>query len=265
MSKFSFALIVAIALACIGQFSASVLAANELDDLQRESIVSCLKNINDGTEWATDVLQYQKGMSCFNLSGKDYDLFFQTNIFEDLSDILIDQRNADRNPEFYEDIHFSPDDFIHVNKEFLDWLDRSFVSLPTDPEDPGFKSRKALFDRFENHVKPLVYAYEYLTKHADLLSAAEEYEKASQFDYHDNMLEYLGRYRPAPDQNYSLDLEYANNPQTGYADGINRFRFSVGFWLRRQLDGSLIQCRDLLRKTFSVYDPDWAKAAVLEQ
>jgi hypothetical protein len=237
---------------------------NQLSESQRSEIISCLQDDLYESQWVSDILYYNDVISCFNLSKKEYN-FYSTSIFEDLSNILIDLRNTDKDPNYYDELRFSSTDFIHINTEFLKWIDVSFVSLANNPEDQGFKSRKAIFNKYKQHIRPLVYAYEYLFKYKDIELESNNYLEASQGQYKDNMLEFLERYKPDKAQDYSLDeLEFKSDDAAGYPDNINRFRYSVGFWLRRKLDGTLIECRDLLKKTINIYDPEWVKSSVLE-
>jgi hypothetical protein len=210
--------------------------SNQLSENQRSEILSCLQNDLHKSHWIGDILYTNDLISCFNLSKKEYKYFFSTGIFEDLSNILIDLRNTNKDPIYYNKLRYSISDFIHLNPEFLKWIDVSFVSLPNTQEDQDFKSRKAIFNKYKKHIRPLVYAYEYLLKYKDIELEANNYLNASQGQYKYNMLDFLERYQPEPAQDYSLlEFEFKSDDAIGYPDNINRFRYVAAILTCRTL------------------------------
>ena len=74
-----------------------------------------------------------------------------------------------------------------------------------------------------------------------------------------DMLEYLRQFTPAPEQAYDTaqyDFDSAST-DNGYVDGYSRFRFAVGFWLRRGIDGSAQSFKSAMDALMREYDADW--------
>ncbi|MDR2442258.1 MAG: hypothetical protein LBE31_01905 [Deltaproteobacteria bacterium] len=185
-------------------------------------------------------------------------------ILELISNVQVDQRGP-----WTDKFNYGASDFIHWNPDFISWVEGNFILLPRDPNSPDYQARLKLYLVLRYRLLRLAYAWQYLNQYQDLEIEAQKYREAYLDEFYDDILTYLARYKPDPRQNYddglfNVDLEgdviWGNGD---YEDGLYGFRFDVGFWLRRQLDGTASHLSTLLEKTLELYDPQWEEAKAL--
>ncbi|MDR1658272.1 MAG: hypothetical protein LBT47_12090 [Deltaproteobacteria bacterium] len=180
----------------------------------------------------------------------------QEELIESLANLPFDQRGVW--DEVGNKIESSLTEFRHFNPAIITWLERNFILLTKDPGDYDFQVRQKIYEKYRDSILIKAYAWQYLNRYHDIALEAKKYEAAAKGTHKDQMLYYLAQFAPEPEQNYDLELEKIYSwGQAEYPDEIYAFRFDVGFWLRRELDGTAKKLATLLETTMRTYDPEF--------
>ncbi|MDR2442260.1 MAG: hypothetical protein LBE31_01915 [Deltaproteobacteria bacterium] len=202
----------------------------------------------------------------FETFPEPYDTYsYELNeLLETISNLTLDRRGPWQNFDPYGDT-----DFLHWNPDFITWVEHNLILSARNPNLPDYQVRLKLYLANRYRLLRMAYAWEYLNKYNDIEDEAKKYQEANLGPFKDEMLTYLARFKPDPRQNYDDgsfneklegDIEWVS---ASYDDEMYGFRFEVGFWLRRQLDGTALQLSSLLARTIELYDPQWDKAKAL--
>ncbi|MDR2442259.1 MAG: hypothetical protein LBE31_01910 [Deltaproteobacteria bacterium] len=227
-------------------------------------IISCFTDNESNRLPTTTNYFYQDALPCIENYKKlpaPYHKHYEVNeILEYISNIPIDRRGTWINFDPYREV-----DFIHWNPAFITWVERHFVLLNLDPYSPEYQARLKIYLANRYQFLRMAYAWEYLNKYNDIEVEAKKYQKANLGQFKGRMLFYLARFRPDPRQNYddgsfNEELEPECWSEAEYNDEIYGFRYDVGFWLRRQLDGTATQMSSLLSRIIELYDPQSEEA-----
>ena len=226
---------------------------NRLGKAGLDSILTCLQALPANRQWLKDFFYYSNGVECFNLLGPDRGSFSDVRSVERTIGISLDVRPMSPSGEHIG--KSGPFSYIHFNPMVTRWVAENFTNLrSTNPE--LFSQTQAAYNKNQNIARSFVHAYEYLTRYDNYDKQIQEYKKAAVRG--DDMLTWLERFKPSPKQKYDVYFDdFDGNGEIGYPDGYNRFRFAVGFWLRRGIDGSAHSFKTLMDTLMKEYDAAW--------
>jgi hypothetical protein len=155
-----------------------------------------------------------------------------------------------------------PVKFRKVNPEAVSWVAENM--LP-DPEEmvqsaSGYKVTTLYDESFKNMCRLLVETHEYLDHYpVNKETEMQNYENAMNSEGDDNNF-----YGPSwLRQQYGdvLAEEYPENDDLDPNNAQRPFVF-IGFWLRREMDGSASAVWEALGKVMELYDREWYKQAI---
>ena len=221
---------------------------NRLGKAGLDQILSCLQKQPESMQWVKDVFFYQGGVDCFDLIGPGKHSFYNLPIIERTIGLNLDIREG-VTPE-------SVNGQFFLNPLIGHWVVENFTGVQAAFPDL-FAKGQSIYEKNKHIARSFVYSYIYLTRYDNFDKQVQAYKKAASEDQ--DMLEYLRQFMPAPEQaydtaQYDFDISFAD---AGYPDGYSRFRFAVGFWLRRGIDGSAQSFKSAMDALMQEYDADW--------
>ncbi len=231
-----------------------------LNDEKKLNIGLCfLKNtqskqqIDNGLEWIKSLFLYGGGMKCFadsvNYNRKE---FYDLSSLEIVSEVKIDQRHGST---IISKDKYTWGNQLYISSDFVKWLYYNFAVVDIDSK--LFEVYVKVYNQNKYFVRTFYFSLQYLVKFKNYKLEVEKYRKA--VEVNTEMLSYLKQFKPDDMQNYDKEIyEYkTESSHSGYKDGINRFRFGTGFWLRRAIDGTSDLFRDCLIRILETYDASW--------
>lgn len=236
-------------------------AGSQLNQKQTQQILTCLGDTTDQQyEWVKDYFLYSSHIDCFGTrrtykssGGKEYNEFYDIKPIETLSGITIAPNSA-----IVENIRYTMEDALSINPDFVIWLEKTFVDAAADDSATN-EMLAQLYTQNRHIARTFLLAYNNITQEKNLAEEIQKYQNTVIKEGND-ALAYLEQYTPSQDydiKTYEYDTEAA---QSGYEDNYNRFRFSIGFWLRRGIDGSLPDFVRVMDKLMTRYDNEWYQA-----
>ena len=227
---------------------------NTLGKTGISSIVSCLQNVPANRQWLNDFFFYSDAIDCFDLAGPGKTHFFDTLSLERTIGLALEVRpkstieGANSLGQTY------------YNPMVARWIIENFTGLKANSPEL-FALAQTAYDKQRYIARSFVYAYVYLTLYDNFDKQVQAYKEAANRD--ENMLEWLERFTPNPKQNYDIYFhDFDGDGWIGYRDGYNRFRYAVGFWLRRGIDGSAHAFKTLMTDLMKEYDGAWFAQAI---
>ena len=216
-------------------------------------IVSCLQAQPDKMQWLRDVFFYQTGVLCFDLIGpRASGDFYNLSPLERTIGASLDIRP--HSTIVSSDVYSLKEQFF-LNPMIAHWITENFIGLKITFPDIFAKS-KSVYEKNKYIARSFVYANQYLTRYANFDEQVQAYKEAASAGM--DMIDYLKRFKPAPEQGYdNVRYDFDGEGWLGYRDGYNRFRFAVGFWLRRGIDGSAQSFKTAMDGLMREYDADW--------
>lgn len=249
-------LVFALFLATAGECTvASHEPGNTLSEEDKSKLFHCLKEIPSGNGWLRELFFYNDGMACLNFAHTRTGprSFYNLALLEQASGVPLDSRPESK---IVAEDNYSIRGQLMINPELVRWLDANFTGLQ-EKSPLLYSLAKEAYESKKGVVRSFVFAYEYLVKYDNYQNQIYQYDEAAWGNRAD-MLDYLKRFSPAPEQGYDKTKDdYDDGGNTGYRDGINRFRFAVGFWLRRGIDSTADDFKNLLVKIMQEYDAEW--------
>ena len=231
----------------------SISGTNRLGNIGLRGVMQCLQQLPKDRQWLRDIFFYSNGVACFDIIGPEKTGFFNLSVLESTMGISLDMRPENAIVQLDE---FGGDAYqLFLNPLATHFVRDNFVGLgDTSPE--LLASAQAVYDNNRDIARSFVYAYVYLTRYADFDAEVEAYRIAVQRGR--NMLQYLRQFTPAAGQGYeNATHDFDGKGEVGFPDGFNRFRFAVGFWLRRGIDGSVYSFKSLMDSLMFEYDEAW--------
>ena len=143
-----------------------------------------------------------------------------------------------------------------LNPLFVRWVADHFTGLAAKDEKLATLARQA-YNKHRHIARAFVHANTYLTRYTELAKEVDDYKKAFESDAY-GMVRYLADFTPDDAQGYEDEIEenWDESASAGYEE-YNRFRFSVGFWIRRVMDGSYEDIRKVMDTAMREYDGEW--------
>lgn len=227
-----------------------------LSDAAKAQLLRCFGEIPADRSWLRDVFFYHDGMKClsFNTYRDVSYVFYNLSLLEELSGLPLDTRP---DSTIVAEDNYSSGAQLLLNPAFVKWLDVNFTQLQ-EKNPPLHAFAQKVYGSQKEIARSFVFAYEYLTKYDDYQKQIQLYKKEAEASEYPDMLSFLKQFRPDPQQGYDkVANDYDDEGYTGFEDGINRFRFAVGFWLRRGIDGTASDFKSLLASLMQEYDADW--------
>ena len=212
----------------------------------------CMGGIESDRQWVRDILFYSDGAICLNFSGRREGNFYDLSGLEQAMGTTLDLRP---NSSVVSGGAYSLDTQLLINPLAAKWVAENFTGLKKRSREL-YEFAQNIYNKNNGVARSFVYAYDYLTQYDDYEKQLQAYKEAVADGM--NMLDFLQRFKPAKDQGYDNRLDdFDGEGWIGYDDGYSRFRFAVGFWLRRGIDGSLYAFKELMEKMMQDYDADW--------
>jgi hypothetical protein len=216
-----------------------------LNEKQKVDIGKCFSKI-EGTyvEWLKSLFLYKDGMDCFR-KNTNYKRsgFYNLTALELLSGLKIDQREGNT---ITADDSYTGEKQLLISPKFAKWLYNNFVLV--DKDSYLFKITSNVYQQNKYLIRTFYYSHQYLSKYKQYDKEVKKYQLA--VDSGKEMLGYLSSFYPDPSQNYNKEIYEYNH-------GFDRFRFGIGFWLRRGIDGTNEIFNNSLIKILNTYDYDW--------
>jgi len=208
--------------------------------------------INIAKEWLKSFFLYGGGMDCFKknttYTKKGYD-FYNLTALEILSGLKIDQRDGNR---LTSNDTYSQGEQLYISPKFAKWLYNNFTTEKSN--SPLYNLFSKVYEKNKYLARSFFLSYKYLLKYKIYDKEVMKYKQAAA--NRREMLDYLGKtFDPVLFKEYEKNIyDYSNGY---YDDGYNRFRFNIGFWLRRGIDGTSVIFKDSLIQILKMYDGSW--------
>ena len=203
--------------------SSSLFAVNvsTVDTFQKESFLSCMSKQEavDAKGWLKSLFLYGKGMSCIDaLVFPARPDFYSLSSLEHLSGLNIDGRAESK---IVKTNQYSWEKQLFINPDFVQWL-RNNILIAKD-NTPLFILADAFYKKHHKLISSFAQSYEFITMTKNMQDELTLYKKKIAKGY---ILRHLfDRYEKVIKKLYPQ----ANSDQVV---------FGIGFWLRREIDGS---------------------------
>lgn len=236
---------------------------NRLTSKEIAAILECLGQIPADRQWLKDFFFVNNGCLCFRRAQDPAPI-------ADIIPGVTDPQNeaikvVERASGLSLDIRILSDEERWnllgqrlLNPRFVQWAIANFSDLASKDTALAALARDA-FNRQRRIARAFVHANTYLTRYHDFAEQVRAYKEAAGRDEH--MVAYLSNFHPNDAQGFEDDIEenWDHGLSAGYGQ-YSRFRFSLGFWLRRGIDGTADDVRKLMDAVMREYDGEWYQA-----
>jgi hypothetical protein len=215
------------ALSLVLLLQTSTLLASNVDNTQKERFFNCMKKQKAVSDkgWIKSLFLYGEGMSCIDalVFPKRPD-FYSLESLEALSGLSLDTRAASK---IVKTNQYSWEKQLFINPNFVQWLRNNVLIAKNNT--PLFVLADKFYKRHKKLIKSFIYSYEFITMTKKMEEELKLYKEKIASGY---ILRHLfDRYEKAIKKLY---------PQAS----SDQIIFGIGFWLRREIDGS----RDAMHK-----------------
>ena len=216
-------------------------ASDYNSDEQKLQLADCFSGkAPDKYSWIGSMLFSNSMAQCFQtLSQQKKISQWSLKPLELISGVAIDKRP---NSKIIKEDNYRGEDELHLNPQFIQWLENYFILAKNDSK--LFKKTEKLYLEYQNFIRNFALAYQFITKQKEFDQELSGYQK--NLSRGNNAVEYIF-------EQYQNELE-TTYPKVVNSDGLI---YSVGFWLRRGMDGSKEQLYKILTKLLQTYDLNW--------
>ncbi len=209
----------------------------DLNDDQKHNFLECINTEKSLPKegWIKSLFLYGKGFGCLEeLLNRSRPDFYSLSVLEILSGTKIDSRN---NSTIINNNKYSWEKQLYINPDFIKWVQNNGIISQTN--DKLYALADAFYKKQRGFILSFIHAYDYITKKEDFEKELELYKQKIATGY---VLRHLfDRYH------HKIQKLYPN-------ESADQITFGIGFWFRREIDGSKKDIYNLIVKLIANHE-----------